>query len=242
MRNFYKLFFSTNSFFKFVVVYFFVINNTVFAQSEQENYILSKTYKIETSASIPAPNASQADVVIQYFDGLGRTKQEVAHRMAGNGGDLITHITYDALGRPVKEYLPLVRPASLELPGGDLPSQVEAYYSDSVPYSETVYENSALGRVVKEQGPGSDWKLSGDQAIYYSYETNTTNDIHHFGVELSGSSSSLKYYQKYPVGQLYKTVTKNENWKQTDGKLNTTEEYKNKIGQVVLRRVFIAKP
>src|SRR5699024_1916350 len=79
-------------------------------------------------------------------------------------------------------------------------------------------------------------------AIYYSYETNTTNDIHHFGVELSGSSSSLKYYQKYPVGQLYKTVTKNENWKQTDGKLNTTEEYKNKIGQVVLRRVFIAKP
>jgi len=35
---------------------------------------------------------------------------------------------------------------------------------------------------------------------------------------------------------LYKTITKDENW--TRGRIHTTEEYKNKQGQVVLKRTY----
>ncbi|MCO6164564.1 hypothetical protein NHF47_17195, partial [Flavobacterium sp. NRK F7] len=40
----------------------------------------------------------------------------------------------------------------------------------------------------------------------------------------------------YPANTLYKTITKDENW--TSGKNNTTEEFKNKEGQVVLKRTY----
>jgi hypothetical protein len=38
---------------------------------------------------------------------------------------------------------------------------------------------------------------------------------------------------------LFKTITKNENWKTSDFLLNTTEEFKDKQGQVVLKRSYV---
>ena len=42
----------------------------------------------------------------------------------------------------------------------------------------------------------------------------------------------------YNDGELYKSITKDENWQEGDGTLHTTEEFKNKSGQVVLKRTF----
>ena len=47
----------------------------------------------------------------------------------------------------------------------------------------------------------------------------------------------------YAPNELYKTITKDENWKpgtnyNNDGSNNTTEEFKNKQGQVILKRSF----
>ncbi|WP_339610853.1 RHS repeat-associated core domain-containing protein [uncultured Planktosalinus sp.] len=38
--------------------------------------------------------------------------------------------------------------------------------------------------------------------------------------------------------QLYITITKDENWESGNGKIGTVAEYKNKLGQVVLKRVY----
>src|SRR5690606_22834550 len=111
----------------------------------------------------------------------------------------------------------------------------------SNPWSEVAYENSSLSRILKQAAPGDPWKLSelnDDNSIKFSYETNSANEVRHYGVTLTGGTPVLKYLNYYPSGQLYKNVTKNENWKAEDGKVNTIEEYKNKLGQIVLRRSF----
>ena len=42
----------------------------------------------------------------------------------------------------------------------------------------------------------------------------------------------------YSNGELYKTITKDENWKSWDGKDKTAEEFTNKNGQVLLKRKY----
>jgi hypothetical protein len=43
---------------------------------------------------------------------------------------------------------------------------------------------------------------------------------------------------QWAIGQLYKTITKDENWQASDGKAGTTEEFKDKDGRVVHKRVW----
>ena len=42
----------------------------------------------------------------------------------------------------------------------------------------------------------------------------------------------------YTTGELYKTITKDENWTSSQGKDKTTEEYKNKQGKLILKRTY----
>lgn len=50
---------------------------------------------------------------------------------------------------------------------------------------------------------------------------------------------STQNYYIYPENSLYKTVTKSENWDPTIALLNTTEEYKDKQGNVILKRTYV---
>ncbi|MDM1398375.1 hypothetical protein HX049_14545 [Myroides odoratimimus] len=76
-------------------------------------------------------------------------------------------------------------------PGTNEPSNSPALYSESIkteilnyyktpkyentlnPYSETLYENSPLKRVLKTGSPGEDWKISGDHTVDFTYRFNT---------------------------------------------------------------------
>ena len=42
----------------------------------------------------------------------------------------------------------------------------------------------------------------------------------------------------YPSGELHVTITKDENWQPTDGCLGTSEEYRDKEGNIVLKRTY----
>ena len=43
---------------------------------------------------------------MQYFDGLGRPVQQVAHKQSDTGKDIIVHTQYDAFGRLLTQTLP----------------------------------------------------------------------------------------------------------------------------------------
>ncbi|WP_165825363.1 RHS repeat domain-containing protein [Pedobacter yonginense] len=67
------------------------------------------------------------------------------------------------------------------------------------------------------------------------YGTNATGEVRLWTVGTNGASSLNAFYQP---GKLYKTVSKDENWKTADGKAGTTEEFKDFEGRVVLKRTW----
>ncbi|WP_458628618.1 DUF6443 domain-containing protein [Winogradskyella sp. PC D3.3] len=87
---------------------------------------------------------------------------------------------------------------------------------------------------------------STNNTIRYQYGTNShDSDIKHFGVEFIGDSqeTELVYIGNYSASQLYKTIIKDENWQPNPNpniieKDNTSEEYKDKFGRIVLKRAY----
>src|SRR5690606_15551840 len=117
------------------------------------------------------------------------------------------------------------------------------------PYSHKEFEESPLNRVVEQAAPGSDWAVGNGHTIKFEYKTNTfdaTNpanplkdNIKTFSVlhpEDNTEQTELVFNGYYPSTALYKAVTKDENW--TSGKNHTNEEFKNKQGQIVLKRTY----
>lgn len=172
--------------------------------------------------------------------------------------DIITPVVYDPYGRQTKEYLPY---ADLTL-GNYTPNEqiaipsINNYYNTNYsedleatpnPYSEKHLEASPLSRILEQGAPGADWKVDPtadtDHTIKFEYETNVANEVPNYTVIFPTTKTEepqLYYNGTYAENQLYKSVTKDENWSptQTYLKNHTTEEFKNKQGQVILKRTY----
>ncbi|MCD8413737.1 DUF6443 domain-containing protein, partial [Tenacibaculum finnmarkense] len=200
---------------------------------------------------------NKVSTAIQYFDGLGRPKQSISVQAGGNSEDIISHTEYDALGRQVKEYLPYSKPTQNgAINTGNIASEIQRYYKNKYPkdfsgvplpdvnaYSEKEFDGSPLNRVLKQAAPGQDWRLNGGHEIEFDYQTNIEGEVTLFGVTTNFSNATYTPTltggnDTYLAGQLYKTITKDENHTEETGKLHTTEEFKNKQGQVVLKRTY----
>ena len=79
------------------------------AQTQSENYVLKKTYKQSTNVAIGTQDPNIVNTTIQYYDGLGRPKQNIAYKAGGSLQDLVIPFVYDNFGRQSKEYLPYAR-------------------------------------------------------------------------------------------------------------------------------------
>lgn len=225
----------------------------VIGQTTTENYIRSKTYKVPTSTSIATPTVSQANQNITYFDGLGRPIQQIAFGQSSTGKDIVTPIEYDSFGRQVKDFLPYVPSSDANLDYKETAlTQMGTFYNATAfentlnPFSEKVLEASPLSRVLQQAAPGNPWAKANNQTIKFDYQTNTTADaVKLFSVTATWNASKQLYEiptsltaDNYVAWQLYKTVTKDENWKIADGNNNTTEEFKDKEGRVLLKRTY----
>lgn len=215
-----------------------------------ENYVKTKNYKTPTTVSVLTPSPTQALQNVTYFDGLGRPIQQVANAQTISNKDLITHIEYDMFGRQMKEYLPYASSQnnmsfvnSNTLKANTI-QQYQSMYGDSIAFSEKVLENSPLNRVLKQGAPGNDWSVNGNHSIRFDYQTNAVLDsVKYFTVSVDWISNIGLYdiptsltVNDYPNFQLYKTITKDENW--VAGLDNTTEEFKDKEGKVILKRTY----
>jgi len=235
-----------------------------------ENYIHTTQYKVPTqngttnTITQAALTNNDKQQNITYFDGLGRPMQSVGIRAGGNAEDMITHIGYDAFGRQDKEFLPYTESSN----GGFYRTGAEAStlsYYDAIkydadfpgmstsnaipstqinPYSQKEFEASPLNRVMKQAAPGKDWKLGNGHEIRLEYETNTNADqVKLFEVSFINGNTENPYLEDngiYDPSELYKTITKDENWSSTQSypKNFTTQEFKDKQGRVILKRTF----
>jgi RHS repeat-associated protein len=230
---------------------------------QTENYTKTTAYKVPTTDGITANDGSGAVtpekkiVNITYFDGLGRPIQQVAGRQSNTGKDIITHITYDAFGRQSKDYLPYVSSGGTVNYDSNASANVMSFYGSptpaitgnpnfeatTYPFSEKEFEASPLNRVFKQGAPGTDWALGAGHEIKLDYQTNSANEIKHFKATAIRDPTSDLYdiglvdNGFYAANELYKTITKDENWTSGNNN-NTTEEFKNKEGQVVLKKTY----
>lgn len=225
-------------------------------QDKNQNYTISTTYKQPTSTSVSDPDINVANVQVSYYDGLGRPIQQIAHKQSNTGKDIITHVEYDVYGRQIKEYLPYVSTsASLSFLPGAQTDLSSFYASPSIattgnpsfestlnPFSERQLENSPLNRVFKQAAQGDPWAMGNGKEIKFDYQTNSATEVKLFKSTATWNATfeiydiSITQEGNYQENQLYKTITKDENW--VSGNNNTTEEFKDKQGKVVLKRTF----
>ncbi|UOB16277.1 DUF6443 domain-containing protein [Abyssalbus ytuae] len=187
---------------------------------------------------------------ITYYDGLGRPKQSIAIRAGGQSEDIITPVKYDEYGRQSREYLPYAVTSNNGLILPNALNEVVTFYSTSDkyentpnPYSEKEFEASPLNRILKQAAPGEAWKLGSGHEIEFDYQANTTADqVRLFTVNLSTDyTPTLAATGYYQPGELYKTITRDENHTGTT-KTHTSEEFKDKQGRIVLKRTYINTP
>ena len=196
-------------------LYFFYAQTNLTAS---ENYIYSKTCLNE--------DCTKKTESVQYFDGLGRMKQEVAIKATPSGKDIATPIEYDSYGRQVKSYLPI--PQSDTQNGAIYTnplSNATTIYGNEKIYSEKILEPSPLGRVTQQKQSGNDWD---NHPTDISYSSNKDGEVKKYEVTttwIEGRTNSvLSLSGSYPAAQLYKT-------KVTDEDGHTKIEFKNKKGQ-----------
>lgn len=220
-----------------------------------ENFIFTRKYQRALQSAANISNNSDVIESVTYHDGLGRPIQNVAIKGSPNKNDIITHINYDNIGRQGKEYLPYMDNIGLLSSyrnSSDAETGTNNYYKLNYPqdidnalpnpFSEKGFDNTPLNRVLLQAAPGKDWALNSGHEIKLDYQTNSSIDEVKFYVVTTALNSEGVYFPavsstiNYADNQLYKTITKNENW--VSGKNNTTEEFKNKEGQVVLKRTY----
>ena len=188
---------------------------------------------------------------VQYVDGLGRPLQDIT--VSHNGDlDLITPHTYDKYGRESVSYLPV--PISDN--GGQFVDSLvykqamyyDAGFDDEYGFSLTVFESSPLNRVMKQGAPGSVWQPSetaNDHTVKYDYQTNSQYEVLVWKIDpqarcINSEGDTLNGREYHYANTLYKSITKDENWSSSDGLLHTTEEFRNMLNQVVLKRTYVA--
>jgi len=215
------------------------------AQSSNQNWVKTKTYKSPYGYSRPSTDRTTVKTDITYYDGLGRPIQQVAYRQGGEGDDLITHIEYDALGRQEKGYLPYARSSNSLNFASNAANSAESFYNTyefnytNNPYSQKEFEPSPLSRVLKQAAPGDAWDMKNENhEVKFKYQTNTSTEVYHFTASPNTTGlPALGYEDKYPVNQLYKTITYDENNENSITK-GSVVEFKDKLGRVVLKRHY----
>ena len=208
-------------------------NNTPASGSQGINYLKEITYR-EAKTSEPTGNFKHLEQ-IQYFDGLGRPLQAVQVGSTPLGNDLIQPFFYDKYGRDSVSTFPYTASRTGEFRTGVTISTVNNYYSSTPPagkesdnraFTSFIYENSPLNRIVSQTGPGSDW-VTQSRSVSTGYLTNTSAKP---GWSVTGDYSYSPF--NYAVNTLYVIEL-------TDEEGNKTREYKDKLGQIVLKESLL---
>jgi RHS repeat-associated protein len=201
-------------------------------QTTTENYIQSRTYLEPVTTG---NNAVKQVNTIQYFDGLGRPKQIVNVKATPTGKDVVTPIEYDAAGRQLKNYLPIPQGGTQN--GNIYPAPLNnatAVFGNEKIYSEKLLENSPLDRIKQQIQVGTDWS---NKPGKFDYQTNTIEEkVKKFATSTTWVNnvplSTISNNGIYGDSQLYKNII-------TDEDENTTIEFKNGKGQLLLVRKMI---
>lgn len=206
----------------------------------------------DTSGLVNRP-LKEVKVVTRYADGLGRPLQTVIRQGAMASGsqpaDLVSPVIFNEQGREQYHLQPFAAG-----PAGQNPSvadggiklnvlaqyqsymqQQYGYQGDTMFYGKTEFEPTPLNRVLKTMPPGNNWagSLRGTETKYWF---NTIADsVRTWQVSQVPAGHWGEYTSPgiYAPGQLYKTITTDEEGRQAI-------EFKDKEGKLVLKKLQLA--
>jgi RHS repeat-associated protein len=227
----------------------FMITNA----SSNQNYILlfSPQKPITQAQLLVSQKTCEVRREINYFDGLGRPLQSIKIHGGASGSDIIQPFAFDELGRQPKTYQPYPKANNYGSYNSDalLPQAgVSVYYaqtaitepgmtSTAYPFAATVYEKSGLSRVTEQGFPGSTWQpfasgiANSGHTNKLTYGTNA-DQVLQWTVNANGAIANGTYLP----GTLSLVISKDENW--TMGKVGTVEEFRDRNGKVILKRIW----
>ncbi len=238
--------------------------------SNNQNYVLTRTFRVagvNDQSLNDARALCQENQTIQYFDGLGRPLQTVLVGASPSYQDIVALNVYDPLGREAVKYQPYAASGiSGSYRANSIADQLAFYTGQpetssikqtANPFSVTMFEPSPLNRVERQGFPGAAWQpgaVGTEHTTRLGYGTNN-NDTNYgtsgFAVRLFSANTVATVGHEHErtlassgfseAGQLYLTISKDENWQASDGKNGTVEEYRDKEGHVLLKRMFNEK-
>jgi RHS repeat-associated protein len=166
-----------------------------------------------------------------FYDGLGRKTETVGKGQAPNGNDIVTMTEYDAINRPVKEWLPTAFTGTGSYVGYNtfINAPRDYYGNDARPFSQTEYNGITADRFLNKYGPGEHWH-SAARYIGQEYTSNASSapyDCLRFTVENDGLA--FKCNGNFQDNELYVIKTTDE-----DNHISYT--FTDKEGHLVLER------
>ena len=162
---------------------------------------------------------------IQYYDRLGRPTEFVAVGVTPSKKDLVSTTTYNGLHRVTQKWLPI----PMDTKGAytdvkNVQDRATQFFSDRRPYTESVYENSALNRVAEQIRVGEDFASHPSKN---TYSINEASDRVRIYSVVRDSVLKVRQGDYYAANTLYKTIVADE-----DGKFVTT--YTDKLGRKIM--------
>lgn len=183
-------------------------------------------------------SSTDGNTTIEYYDGLGRMKEEIKVGFTPDRYDMVTFHEYDAFNRKKRQWQPAVVSSSVAgqyvLYSNCTAGSIEVW-NDSKPYTEYIYDNVPSGELVRATGPGIMWHNM-NKSVRYEYLANvigndTLDCVRYLAGNVSGDVPTLKASGSYASGSLMITRVENE-----DGVTSMT--FKDRLGRTVLSRMI----
>ena len=204
----------------------------------------STTERIYTDETGTAYNST-----VTYYDGLYRPEQTVQVGASPAGGDIVSFVEYDCMGRADSvSYLPFVTAAASGAKVSDPLSEQMAFYSakfgtgqGDYARSYKTYDDSPLGLVLNQTSPGEYRSFSG-YYTHFGYRLNTQADaIRRYRME---GDSTLKFDGYYAADQLTvkRVLAAKDNATEAElAQQQESYEYTNAQGQVIAKEVQVSE-
>jgi len=137
-------------------------------QDATHNYIVRRVMLDTLGANVAE--------TVTYYDGLGRKEEVVQRRATPTGRDLVSYIARDNAGRERHVYLPSVSTGEGRyMPKDEVAQLAVDSHLDNAPFTTTEYEQSPMGRPLRQYGAGQDWRTA-DRSEATKYLINR-NDV-----------------------------------------------------------------
>ena len=205
--------------------------------SSYKNYTYSRTYLEPVTYNSSNPNANNSKKQIQsvqYTDGLGRPKQDIAIGSTYAGNDMVSTYFYDpTTGRQTKQYLPVTKASGSGAMQTVSEADINSYYGVSNAYAEVKTEDSPLSRPLETAAPGESWKMSGGKTKKIEYLFIGQDEVKKYNAVSDNDETvfqpTVTQTENYARGSLHKLRSTDE-----DG--NVSVVYKNSLGQTLVTR------